>query len=87
MTTTAFVDILGWIGAVLLLYAYWRLSAGGWSGASRTYQVLNVAGAFLFIINSGFHGAYPSMFVNIIWSAIAIRTLMRLAASASPGPQ
>jgi hypothetical protein len=86
MTTTLLVDILGWIGAALLLYAFLQVSAGRWHGQSRPYQVLNLAGSILFIINTGFHGAYPSVFVNIIWSAIAIRTLIRLSRSTMAPP-
>ena len=86
MNTLLIVDILGWIGATLLLYAYLQVSAGRWQGQARPYQVLNVAGSILFIINSGYHQAYPSVFVNIIWSAIAIRTLIRLSGRSTPRP-
>ena len=79
MTTTFLIDILGWIGAILLLYAYMQVSAGRWTGQSRVFQLLNVGGSILFIINSGYHGAYPSVFVNVVWSAVALRTLVRIS--------
>ena len=79
MNPTLLVDILGWIGAVMLLYAYMQVSSGRWTGQTRFFQVLNVGGSILFIINSGFHGAYPSVFVNIVWSAVAFRTLVRIS--------
>ena len=84
MTIAIVVDVLGWIGAVLLLYAYARVSAGSWNGQARWFQICNVAGSILFIINSGYHGAYPSVFVNIVWGAIALRVVARGTQPAVP---
>ena len=78
MSLTLIVDILGWIGAVLLLYGYARVSSGKWTGSTRGYQVVNIGGSILFIINSGYHGAYPSVAVNVIWAGIAAVTLVRI---------
>ena len=86
MTIAIAVDVFGWIGAALLLYAYARVSAGSWSGQSRGFQVCNIAGSILFIINSGYHGAYPSVFVNIVWAAIALRVLSRGTPPLLPPP-
>ena len=83
MSVLLVVDILGWIGAVLLLYGYARVSSGTWTGSTRGYQVVNIAGSLLFIINSGYHGAYPSVAVNIIWAGIALFTLMKIARATS----
>ena len=69
------VDIIGWAGAIFLLYAYARVSSGSLSGQSTLFQLLNVAGSICFIINSGYHEAYPSVFVNIVWAGIALRVL------------
>ena len=79
MSLRLVVDILGWIGAVLLLYGYARVSSGKWTGSTRGYQVVNIGGSILFIINSGYHGAYPSVAVNVIWAAIALVTLVKIA--------
>jgi hypothetical protein len=84
MTTTVIIDILGWIGAALLLSAYLQVSAGRWQGRTRAYQLLNLGGSLLFIINTGYHGAYPSVAVNIVWAAIAVRTLARAPGAATP---
>jgi hypothetical protein len=77
MSTTLIIDVLGWLGASFLLFAYLQVSAGRWHGQSRTFQLLNIAGSLLFILNSGYHGAYPSVFVNIVWAGIAVFTLRR----------
>ena len=75
--TALLIDIIGWIGAGMLLYAYARVSSGSWSGQSMAFQLLNVVGSIGFIINSGYHGAYPSVFVNIVWAGIALRVLSK----------
>ena len=71
------VDILGWAGAVTLLSAYGLVSLRKLEGDSVPYQLLNLAGGLLLIINTVYYGAYPSSTVNGIWSLIAIFTLTR----------
>jgi hypothetical protein len=66
------IDAGGWIGVALLLIAYALVSTRRLAGDSTIYQVLNVAGSVLLIINSFFYGAYPSVGVNIAWIAIAL---------------
>ena len=56
---------------------------GRLSGQSRAFQWLNVVGAAGFIVNSGWHGAWPSTVLNVIWAGIGIATLARIARSAA----
>lgn len=83
MTSTLMIDALGWVGAVALLMAYGMVSRGRVTGRSVTYQVLNVIGSILLIINTLYYGAYPSTFVNVIWIGIAAYTLVRVRAKSS----
>ncbi|MGF7172230.1 fatty acid desaturase [Sphingobium xanthum] len=76
--TDIFVEIVGWAGAVLVLGAYILVSAGKLTGTSRAFQWMNAIGAAFFVLNTWWHGAIPSMFVNIIWSGIGIAALWRL---------
>lgn len=71
------VDIAGWIGVVVLLIAYGLVSTKRMEGDDVGYQVLNIVGAILLVINSSHYGAYPSVGVNIVWTAIAIYALVR----------
>ena len=73
------VEIAGWGGAVLILVAYALLSAGRLTGQSAVYQVMNLAGAIGFVINGWWHGAIPNAVMNVVWAAIAIYSLSRLA--------
>jgi hypothetical protein len=78
MTTVAIaIDILGWLGALVLVAAYSLISYGSVDGRSPTYQTLNVIGSILLIVNTVWHRAWPSSMVNVIWVGIAIGALIR----------
>ena len=65
--TTLTVDIVGWIGSILLVAAYLLNSKNKINAQSFIYQFLNVMGSVLLIINTIYYGAYPSSAVNVIW--------------------
>jgi len=71
-------DILGWVGATLLLGAYVLVSSKRLEGDSLAYQLLNLAGSALLIVNSAYYGAYPSVGVNVVWIGIAVLTIARV---------
>ena len=75
----AFIEIVGWIGAALVLLAYGLLSAHKLNGRSATYQLMNIGGSVGLVINTGYNGAIPSTVVNIIWMAIGAHALWRNA--------
>jgi hypothetical protein len=72
------IEIIGWIGAALILVAYLMLSAGKLASNSRAYQGLNLIGAVAFVINSGWNGAVPSAALNVVWAGIAVFALIRI---------
>jgi hypothetical protein len=69
------INVLGWVGVVALLLAYWLVSTQKAMGDSRTYQGMNLLGAVLVLANSSYYGAYPSVGVNAVWIAIGVYTL------------
>jgi hypothetical protein len=73
------VEIVGWIGAGLILLGYALVSSGRIQARSVSFQLMNLLGAAGFVINSGFHGAWPSTILNVIWIGIAAVSLARLA--------
>jgi hypothetical protein len=77
------VEIVGWIGAVLILAAYGLLSAGKIGGQSRLYQWMNVGGAAGFVVNGWWHGALPSTALNIVWMLIGAIALWRIGRRSS----
>jgi hypothetical protein len=84
MTLHIAIEIVGWAGAGLILLAYLLLSAGRLEARSVTYQGLNLVGAIAFVINSGWNGAIPSAALNVVWAAIALFALVRMAKTSSP---
>ncbi|MCC7119536.1 MAG: hypothetical protein IT310_13510 [Anaerolineales bacterium] len=70
-----FIDVIGWIGAILYLLAYWLVSAKKAEGDSWTYQGLNFVAGALLTVNTLYLRAYPSAGLNIVWMLIAIFTL------------
>ena len=65
------IEIMGWIASVLIVGSYALNITGKLEATNKWYVWANIIGGFLFIINTYFHQAYPSMFVNIIWVIIA----------------
>jgi hypothetical protein len=70
-----FAEIVGWIGAVLILAAYAMLTAGKLQAKSVPYQAMNVVGALGFIVNSGWNGAIPSAALNVVWAGIGLAAI------------
>lgn len=65
--------VFGIIGAILILFGFYRISIGRWSGKSFWYEMDNFAGAVLVTIYQLHYHAYISVIVNIIWGAVAFR--------------
>lgn len=66
------IEIVGWVAAALMLSAYLLLTMGKVSARSSIYQWLNVLSGAGFIVNSGWNGAYPSAFINVVWRLIGL---------------
>ena len=86
MTLDLLMEVVGWIGAILILAGYFLLSAGKLDARSPAYQWLNVVGALGFIANSSWNEAWPSAALNVIWVGIGIVALTRIATRARTAP-
>jgi len=73
-----FIDIIGWIGAVLVLLAYALVSTHRVRAQSPAYQWLNIGGALGLVVNSGWNGAIPSAVVNLVWIGIGVYALRQV---------
>ena len=72
------VEVAGWTGAALILFAYLLLSAGRLNGQSLVYQGMNVVGAAGFVVNGWWHGAVPSAALNVLWLLIGAVATWRI---------
>jgi len=66
------IEIIGWVGMVLVLIAYGMITAKKVNSKSFLYQALNLVGAAGILVNAYYNGAYPSVALNLIWGLIAI---------------
>lgn len=66
------IDVIGWLGALLVLAAYGLISFKRVEGNSLIYQLLNIFGSICLVLNTYYYGAIPSTLVNIIWALIAV---------------
>lgn len=71
------VTVLGWLGAASLLLAYGLTSTGRLPPEGARFQSLNLAGAVALTVNSGYHSAWPSAALNIVWIVIGLAALVR----------
>ena len=76
-----FIEIFGWIGSAAVILAYALISTNKVQNNSSLYQLLNLAGSICLIANTGYNHAYPSAFVNVVWSFIALFALVRIVQS------
>jgi len=87
MTLKTFIDVSGWLAALLILSAYGLLSFGKIQARSPVYQLMNIVGAVGFIINCAWNNAWPSVALNVVWLGIgcyALRRNFRVARPRSP---
>ncbi len=77
MSQAAFMDLLGWVGTVLYLIAYYLVSIKKVEGDSIPYQSMNIVAGVLLVINTFYWRAYPSLGLNAAWIAIGLFTLGR----------
>lgn len=66
------IEVLGWIASVLIVGSYALNITGKLPTSSKIYVLANIVGGVFFVVNTYYHKAYPSMFVNVIWVIIAI---------------
>jgi hypothetical protein len=71
------VECVGWLGAILVLLAYILISTNKIESSTPIFQWLNLVGAICLIVHTIYNHAYPSAFVNIVWTGVAIYGLLK----------
>lgn len=71
------VEIIGWIGAFEILLAFGLNSFQRISSDSYRFQLLNLTGGILLIINSAINKIYPFTFINSVWVLVALIALWK----------
>jgi hypothetical protein len=66
---------LGIIGAIMILFGFYRISIGKWTGKSKIYELDNLVGASLVAIYQLHYKVYITVVLNIIWAFVALNGL------------
>jgi hypothetical protein len=77
MSHQTLIDLMGWVGTVLYLVAYFLVSIKKVEGDSLSYQSMNIVAGVLLVINTLYWRAYPSLGLNAAWIGIGLITLGR----------
>ena len=72
MNEKVWIDIVGWIGSVLVVGAYALNISGRLRTDAPLYLWANAVGSIGLIINTAYAGAYPSAGVNVVWVFIGL---------------
>ena len=72
MIVILFADIPGWIGAVLIVLAFWLLTHKVVHSHSRAYLYLNLIAGLLLGYDAYVHQTFAGLSINIVWIVIAL---------------
>jgi hypothetical protein len=72
------IDIIGWIGSIMLIAAYGLNSYQKIKSDSFLFLTLNVVAGLLLIIYTWYKEAFANTFLNVVWVIIAIPALIKL---------
>jgi lipid-A-disaccharide synthase-like uncharacterized protein len=71
-------QLLGWIGVLLILTAYFLITFGFLTTAHPIYPVLNLMGSLFVLIEALSKKDYQPVLLNIVWLLIAFLALVKL---------
>jgi len=81
------VNVLGWIGSIVLVAAYYLNSKDIFNAQSFSYQLMNIVASVFLVVNTVYYGAYPSTAVNIVWIFIGFNFLLKSRGESRELPQ
>ncbi len=71
-------SVLGWVGTVCYLLAYFLLSINKLRSDQKLYHLLNIIGAVGLTCHALFLNDYPNVIVNVVWATIGLSTIFLL---------
>ncbi|MEE9439676.1 MAG: hypothetical protein V3V14_11790 [Saprospiraceae bacterium] len=73
-----FTNIIGWLGAFGLLFAFYLNTSGKLNSKSLKYNYLNMFCAILLAVNAYLISSYPFLVVNVFWTLVSLWALVRI---------
>lgn len=77
-TATLLFDIVGTVGVVLILAAYFLVQNGRITADMLVYPLLNLAGALLLLISLMWSWNTPSVIIELCWITISLYGIARI---------
>lgn len=74
-------DLVGWLGAALVLASYALVSLGRIEARTNLNQAMNVAGAAGLAWNGYVHDTWPILTLDAIWALIGVIAIIGIARS------
>lgn len=71
--------VLGWVGTLAYLLAYFLLSVNKINARQLIYHALNAVGAIGLTVNALHYADLPNVVVNLVWGLIAIIAFIALS--------
>ena len=71
-------QVIGWIGAITLLAAYFLVAGKRWTATSRAFHAANLVGGTGVALSSLVQDAIPAFALNTAWAIIALYGLTRV---------
>ena len=71
------IELIGWIGAIGLLFAFIASSLGKLDNQGRIYHLINLICAGLLIVNAYVNAVYPFVVINTFWGIASLFILIR----------
>lgn len=71
------IQIVGWAGTFLIVFAYFLVSSKKVDSGSKIYQTMNFLGAVGVGVNVLHQQAWPALALQVVWGIIAIIALTR----------
>jgi hypothetical protein len=72
------LQIVGWVGALLIIGAYCAVSFDVLPATGVIYQVMNIAGSLGVVIEASSKKDWQPTFLNMVWILIALVAIVRL---------
>lgn len=79
MSAPFYVQVIGGVGAFLVLLGFYRTSIGTWKTTSFWYELDNLIGALLLIIYGVKLHAFMGVVINVVWSIVAFKGISSFA--------
>ena len=65
-------QMIGWIGAFMVVVAYFLITYKKVDSGSFLYQILNLLGCIGVGINAFHQAAWPSLGIQVVWGIVAL---------------